>query len=305
MRNKAILIFLMSVMAFCGMRSAVAQTYSGYLKIDDINGKGPDSLHVTITVPEMSYKTRTIYVVDTVYVDRSAQGQSYSRDVRKPQRPQRPQYERPERPVRQLKAQASHNQYKSYYSTPWMFGVKTNLISDLIAIPYAGFEVQLYDNISLDLNGWLSKWNIFYPNKQTRIYGAAPEVRWWFGEEMMRRGHFVGLHGMVAWYTLEWRDTDGTTVIFQNGLNDPKDAGSKSPSWSCGVTYGYSLPLDRTGNLGLEFYVGLGYISYRHKRIFPSEDGWSYYTHHAHDQVGITKVGANLTYRFSLRRVRR
>ena len=121
---------------------------------------------------------------------------------------------------------------------------------------------------------------------------------------MMRRGHFVGLHGMTAWYTLEWKEKDGTTVIYQNGLDDVKDAGSTSPSWSCGVTYGYSLPIDRTGNLGLEFYVGLGYQSYQYKRIIPS-DGWNYYKHYSKHKVGLTKIGANLTYRFSLRRVRR
>lgn len=303
MRSKAISVLALAVVVLCGMHSAVAQTYSGYLKIDDINGKGPDSLHVTITVPEMSYKTRTIYVVDTVYVDRSAQGQSYVREPRKSQKPARPQYQRPVKPVKP--AEPARNSVRSYFATPWMFGVKTNLISDLIAIPYAGFEVQLYDNLSFDLNGWWSKWNIFYPNPQTKIYGAAPEVRWWFGEEMMNRGHFVGLHGMVAWYTLEWKDKDGTTVIYQNGLNDIKDAGSKTPAWSCGVTYGYSLPLDRTGNLGIEFYVGLGYFSYKQKRIIPDEEGWSYFEHQVHDQIGITKIGANLTYRFSLRRVRK
>lgn len=279
---------------------ADAQVYSGYLKLDDVGGKGPDSLHVTITVPETAYRTRTVYVVDTVFVDRGA---GDYKSVRKTRPARKPAYTRYTSKDSQKKSGGYSP--KAYYASPWMFGVKTNLVSDLIGIPYAGVEVQLYDNLSLDLNGWWSKWNIFYPNKQTSIYGAAPEVRWWFGDEMMKRGHFVGLHGMVAWYTLEWKQKDGTHVIFQNGINDRLDDGSRYPSWSCGVTYGYSLPLDRTGNLGLEFYVGLGYISYRHKRIFPVEDGGSYYYHNAHDQAGITKAGVNLTYRFSLRKVRK
>jgi len=305
MRNKAIMVCLAALIALAGADKAVAQTYSGYLKIDDVNGNGPDSLHVTITVPEVAYKTRTIYVVDTVYVERDFRNSSVGRDTRKPQRPYM-RSESPSAPVKESSAagtRSSRNTYKGYYATPWMFGVKTNLLSDVLAIPSLGFEVQLYDNLSLDLGGWWSQWNILYPNKQTRIYGGAPELRWWFGDEMMRRGHFIGLHGMVAWYTFEWREKDGTKVIYQNGLDDIKDAGSTSPSWSCGLTYGYSLPLDRTGNFGLEFYAGLGYQFYKYKRIIPSE-GWNYYTHYEKRKVGLTKIGVNLTYRFSLRKVK-
>lgn len=299
MRNKIIIVIMALAFSLAGRQDAVAQTYSGYLKMDDLNGKGPDSLHITITIPEMAHRTRTVYVVDTVYVAQDPAQRKSTRQTRPQRKPSVPSYN-----AERTQKQKSGYSPRSYYATPWMFGVKTNVLTDLVAIPYAGFEVQLYDHLSLDMNGWFSKWNILYPNDQTRLYGAAPEVRWWFGDEMMRRGHFVGLHGMVAWYTMEWKQKDGTHVIFQNGINDRLDDGSRYPSWSCGVTYGYSLPLDRTGNLGLEFYVGLGYISYRHKRIFPIEDGGSYYYHHAHDQAGITKAGINLTYRFSLRKYR-
>ena len=296
------MFLIISVMALAGMRTAVAQTYSGYLKVDDVNGNGPDSLYVTITVPEMSYRTRTIYIVDTVYVEKGSQKHRYGRGEHWSSRPDVPQYRNYQGAVTSTKEVSGRRKHKGYYTSPWMIGVKTNLLSDAVAIPSLGFEVQLYDNLSFDLGGWWSKWNIFHPNRQTRIYGAAPEVRWWFGEEMMRRGHFVGLHGMVAWYTLAWKGKDGTTAIYQNGLNDVMDVGSTSPSWSCGVTYGYSLPLDKTGKLGLEFYAGLGYQSYQYKRIIAAEDGSNSFTHHIRHQFGLTKVGANLTYRFSLRR---
>ena len=264
-RNKAILILLISVMAFCGARSAFAQTYSGYLKLDDINGKGPDSLFVTITVPESFY---------------NGNASAHS------------------------KYRSSRNSYKAYYATPWMAAVKTNILSDVVAIPAVGFEVKLVDNLSLDLGGWWSKWNIIYPNDQTKIYGASPELRWWFGKDMMRRGHFVGVHGMAAWYTLQWKEKGGTTVIYQNGLNDIMDTGSTSPSWSCGVTYGYSLPINRSGSLGFDFYVGLGYQSYQYKRIVISDNGSTSFTHHAHNKFGLTKIGTSLSYRFSLRRTK-
>lgn len=191
---------------------------------------------------------------------------------------------------------------RGYYATPWMAGVKVNMLPFLISVPYAGVEVQLADKLSLDLSGWYGKWNVFHYNDQTNLYGGAPEIRWWLGDQPMRKGHFVGLHGMAAWYTLEWRTKDGNTVIYQNGSADQNDSGSLNPAWSCGFTYGYSLPLDKKGRLGFEFYVGLGYYSYQQKSIETLPNGRFNYQHQVRDGIGITKIGANLAYRFSLRR---
>ena len=268
MKGKYKAIFILQALVFMGlaMDTLSAQTYSGYLKATGEGLKGVDSLYVTITVPQKQ---------DVTSVKVS-----------------------PEKPKRDYTG-------KGYYTTPWMAGVKTNLLADLISIPYAGVEVQLAEEFSLDISGWFSQWNIFYPNEQTSIYGAAPEVRWWFGNsQTMKKGHFLGLHGMVAWYTLEWKDRYGSKVIYQNGTNNLNDTGSTTPAWSCGVTYGYSLPLDRKGRLGLEFFVGAGYSHYQQKCIYPQEEGVAKITHEVKDRVGVTKIGVNLTYRFSLRRVR-
>lgn len=255
-------------LAFCG--TSAAQTYSGYLKLDDESLKGPDSLLVTITIP------KDAYVRDTVILSRSE-----IRDMRK----------------------AGTYSPKPYYATPWMMGFKTNILSDAIAIPYAGVELQLTEHLSLDISGWYSRWNIFYPNRQTNIYGAAPELRWWFGGRAMTKGYYVGLHANLAWYTLEWRDSEGKKIIYQNGIDVVRDPGTKYPAWSCGLTYGYSHPLDRKGHWNMEYYVGLGYASYQQKRIYPVE-GDTYYKHEVNSYIGITKVGINLTYRFSLRRMK-
>lgn len=264
-------IFMTVVIAMMAMnRTASAQTYSGYLKLDDTSVKGPDSLLVTISIPEDAYVRDTIYLKNSEY-----------RDMMK------------------------KNRYSSkpYYATPWMMGVKTNLLSDVIAIPYAGLEFQLTRHLSLDLNGWFSKWNIFYPNKQTNIYGFAPELRWWLGDRAMIKGYFVGLHANAGWYTLEWKDKDGNKVLYQNGLDDLEDFGATTPAWSAGLTYGYSQPLDRKAHWNLEFYMGIGYSSYQQKLFYTPEDGGKpYFKHESNTDFGVTKVGINLTYRFSLRR---
>ena len=191
---------------------------------------------------------------------------------------------------------------KGYYATPWMAGVKTNLLADMISIPYMGVETQLSKELSLDLSGWYSKWNLLYPQGKTNMYGLSPELRWWLGEQVMNKGHFLGLYGMAAWYTLNMEDKEGRKVVYQNGTADLDDPGSFSPSWSCGVTYGYSVPLDKKGHLAFEFYASLGYYRYQHKSIKYLTDGRIDYKHISNDGIGLTKVGASLAYRFSVRR---
>lgn len=265
-------IFVLCFIACMTLTNEVsAQTYTGYLKIDDISIDAPDSILVTMSVP------REAYVIDTVVITRKQ--------------------------ARELKKAGEYDP-RPYYATPWMMGVKTNLLSDAIAIPYAGLEIQLARNLSLDLNGWFSPWNIFYPNAQTSIYGLAPELRWWYGGRAMSKGYFVGLHGNAGWYTLEWRDKDGNWVLYQNGIDDIDDPGTKYPAWSAGLTFGYSQPLDRKEHWNLEFYMGIGYSSYQQKCFYMSENNKTTMKHEAHTDFGITKVGINLTYRFSLRRVR-
>ena len=243
--------------------SLSAQTYTGYLKPVDSGLKGVDSLHITIELCQSGERISSV----------GLSGQDLGKFGT-----------------------------RGYYSTPWMASVKTNLLSDIISIPYAGVEVQLAKKLSLDLSGWFSKWNAFYPDEQTMLYGAAPELRWWIGDQTMKKGHFVGLHGMVAWYTFAWRDGDGNKVIYQNGKSSLKDTGSTTPAWSCGATYGYALPLDKKGRLGFEFYLGLGYSRYQQKCITTLPDGKVNYIHEDRDRVGVTKVGVSLAYRFSLRR---
>ncbi len=249
--------------------TAEAQVYSGYLKLDGDSYKGPDSVHVSITLP------KDTYVRDTVFITNG-----------------------------EARAMRKAREGRLYYATPWKMALKTNLLSDVIAVPYGGVEVQIAPMMSFNLEGWYTPLNIFHPNKQTKVYGGAPEFRWWFGGAAMSKGYFVGLHANVAWYTLEWVDDEGNRVIYQNGIDELYDPGTKYPAWSAGLTYGYLLPLNRKGSWNLEFYMGIGYADYQQKRIYPVENGGSYYKHEDNSYFGITKVGIDLTYSFSLRRVK-
>lgn len=194
---------------------------------------------------------------------------------------------------------------KKYWDTPWKVGIKTNVIADAMAIPMAGLEFQVGNRVSLNVDGWYSNYNIFCKgDDNANIYGFSPEIRFWGKERAMERGSFFGIHGMLAWYTLLWSDG----FLYQNGGENQYqvDAGNAAPAWSVGLTYGYSFALDRKANWGLEVLLGLGYGNYSQNRGVRGETtgGWNFYDYKNNTYIGITRAGINLTYRFSVRKVK-
>lgn len=191
------------------------------------------------------------------------------------------------------------------WDTPWMMGFKTNLLGDAIVVPSIGVEFQIAERLSLDLQGWYTNKNIFVPaDEHANVYGFSPELRWWMGNRTMRKGSFVGLHGRCAWYTMQWRDG----LLYQNGPEDVwegnyHNAGNSHPAWSAGITYGYSLGLGRKAHWGLEFLIGIGYANYTQNTAAYANEIWEFVEHQDRHHFGITRLGLNLTYRFSLRKV--
>ena len=193
---------------------------------------------------------------------------------------------------------------KKYHDTPWLIGLKTNLLADAMVVPMGGLEFQIGKRLSLDLQGWYTNYNLFCKDDtNTNVYGITPEIRWWARGTAMERGSFFGLHATAAWYTLMWNDG----FLYQNGKEEQysTNAGNMSPAWSVGLTYGYSFALDRKARWGLEFLLGVGYGSYsQNLGVWSKEDQkWYLYEHQDNTHTGITRAGVNLTYRFSTRRV--
>ena len=185
---------------------------------------------------------------------------------------------------------------------PWMVGIKTNVLADAMAIPSLGAEVQLSDKLSLDLQGWYTNCNIFVPeDEHTNVYGFSPEVRWWAGEKVMQKGSFFGIHARMAWFTLQWRDG----FLYQNGgeAEYGENAGNATPAWSVGLTYGYSLSLDKKNRLALEFLLGMGYGNYKQNIGQQSaiDNKWYINRFENNTHIGVTRAAINLTYKFSLR----
>lgn len=244
---------------------------------------------VSVKVDTM-YVRDTVYIRDTVYVSKEI---IYLTDTPKKFKDVYESY----RPVRKQRVPV-------YYDTPWMMGVKTNLLADAMVIPSLGMEIQLSRLLSLDLQGWYTGTNIFCKNTNTNVYGFCPELRLWTGDRAMQKGSFFGIHARMAWYTLQW--TDG--YMYQNGKEGAysTNAGNHTPAWSIGLTYGYSMSLDRKDRWGLEFLLGLGYGRYEQNlgEWNADDQKWYFNSHQNNAHIGITRAAINLTYRFSVRKVK-
>ena len=180
-----------------------------------------------------------------------------------------------------------------HWLNPHVMALKTNLLSDAMAIPSLGLEVQLVKGLSLDLSGAYGFYNLFtQSNRDMKFYNVSPELRWWFWDHPMQWGSFVGVHANVSEYCLEWNDG----VAYQSVKG--------KPSWSAGFTYGASACLDRKAHWGLEFVIGIGYgKSYQNIGTMGS-DGKFVADPEIAPQVrshfGLTKIALNLVYRFSM-----
>lgn len=175
---------------------------------------------------------------------------------------------------------------------PWMMGVKTNLLTDVVLLPVLGAEIQIAPHFSFEISGTFTRKNIFFPDKDTNVYGLSPEVRYWMNSAL-RKGHFFGLHVNTLWYTTKWADG----CLYQNISNS-------RPAWSVGATYGYNLRLDRKDHWGLELFLGVGYGQYTQDVGVWNEEHQKWYSKGVGNEqyIGVTKIGVSLNYRFSVSR---
>lgn len=197
-------------------------------------------------------------------------------------------------------AEVSMTDSKTAKRNPWHFGIKTNLVSDAMAVPSFGIEFQMGRHISLNIMGKYSPFNIFVKNDNTaNVYGISPQLRYWFSNNIMAKGAFVAIDGGATWYTLQWKDG----LLYQNGKEGEysSDAGNKAPAWKVGVSAGYSLGLGKKKAWGIEFETGVGYIHYNQNvgRFNEVSQKWEISDFQSKQHFGFTHACINLTYRFS------
>lgn len=261
----------------------VAVVYKGDVLVDECRKMTPET------------RVDTVYLTDTVYI---------YRDVYKEAEPVAVQQEVvADQQVDPVQEMPVEEEMMVADAMPWMLGLKTNLLQDAAVLPTLGLELQLARHMSLDLQGFASKYNVLVRSDEyANLFGISPEIRWWFGDGIMRRGSFLGVHANLVWYSLEWKNG----LLYQSGPMDAWNKGyysvaSSDPMWMAGLTYGYSLGLGQKERWGLEFVIGVGYMSVGHNVANRDAQGkWQLKEHQNLNGISITKLGVNLTYRFSL-----
>lgn len=165
-----------------------------------------------------------------------------------------------------------------------LFSVKTNALFLGTGVTNVGVEVGFKKNFSVEVPMVYSPYTI-HDNYRIRILGFQPEVRYWFNE--YTKGHFVGIHGNVAWYNVSF-----------SGGNRYQDAKDR-PLMGIGLSYGYSLNI--LPFLSLEFTLGVGYAN-MHYDVFYNVKNGICYDSGVRNYWGITKAGISLVYVFNHRK---
>lgn len=122
--------------------------------------------------------------------------------------------------------------------------VKTNLLHDIALTPDIGAEIMLAKRFSLSVAGVYAWWSNDSRHRFWRIRGGNMEMRVWFGNRRHERaltGHHIGVYGSMHDYDFEFGG---------KGWQSPK------ATYGVGISYGYSLPLNRRLNLDLGVKAG-------------------------------------------------
>ena len=143
-----------------------------------------------------------------------------------------------------------------YTDCPRVF-LTTNLLYDALLTPNIGVGVYL----GKKMYAW---WSNRGQRRYWRIYGGDLELRMQLGHGRSGNplsGHHVGLYFSIVTYD------------FQFGRSHTGVMGDKF-NYAAGISYGYSLPLNR--RLSLDFSAGIGYAwgKYMKQRLIDDHDVW-------------------------------
>ena len=163
-----------------------------------------------------------------------------------------------------------------------LMNIKTNAIEVAALIANLGVEFRLSERISLDVIGHYSPYDYFNRQRKIRILAIQPEVRYWWGEPLVR-GHFIGLHAPVAGFNIQLND--------HYRYQDPNHA-----LWGVGISYGYAMPLGKSGRWGVEFTIGVGYLNIKYNTYEGVCNG-KYLSTKRENYFGPTRLGINFSYR--------
>ncbi|MBQ0079993.1 MAG: DUF3575 domain-containing protein, partial [Alistipes sp.] len=145
--------------------------------------------------------------------------------------------------------------------SPVFVALKNNLLYDGLLVANLGLEVGFARHFSIDIPVTFSPYDISSDYKM-RTLSFQPEFRYWFKEGW--QGHFVGLNAMVSWYNVITPFNNRTRFQDRNG---------DTPLLGVGLSYGYSMPLGKKKNWGMEFTVGVGYAHLDYDMFYNVKNG--------------------------------
>lgn len=150
-----------------------------------------------------------------------------------------------------------------YTDRPRVF-LTTNLLYDALLTPNIGVGVYLGKKMTLYADWMYAWWSNRGQRRYWRIYGGDLELRMQLGHGRSGNplsGHHVGLYFSIVTYD------------FQFGRSHTGVMGDKF-NYAAGISYGYSLPLNR--RLSLDFSAGIGYAwgKYMKQRLIDDHDVW-------------------------------
>ncbi len=147
--------------------------------------------------------------------------------------------------------QGEYNAYKGWEG----FAVKTNLLYDFVSALNVELEYPLTGSWSVT-GEWLFPWWLSRDNsKAFQVLSLSLEARYWF--DIYARGCFLTAYTSGGLYDFGW-NSKGYQGEFYIAF---------------GLGLGYVHSLNKEGSLGLEYYVGLGYLrtNYRHYNVVGEE----------------------------------
>lgn len=173
---------------------------------------------------------------------------------------------------------------------PFYMALKSNMISDVLAIPEIGVEFYLGRNVSVVGNWCYGWWDNDRRHRYWRAYGGDLAVRWWFGRaahEKPLTGHHVGVYGGLITYDFEFGGKGWMGGRPGHNLWD-------RCMHHFGVEYGYSLPIARRFNI--DFTLGLGYMGGKVVEYKPNGKCYVWQSTKNRHWVGPTKLEVSLVW---------
>ena len=173
---------------------------------------------------------------------------------------------------------------------PFYMALKTNMLSDVLALPEIGIEFYLGRNFSIVANWTYGWWDTDSRHRYWRAYGGDIAGRWWFGKAAHQKpltGHHIGIYAGVNTWDFEWGGT---------GYMGGKPGGTL---WDkclpyAGVEYGYSLPIAR--RLNIDFTLGIGYMQGTYYKYIPRNGQYVWQSTHKLRWFGPTKAEISLVW---------